>query len=149
MVAGGQTRQQSVRNALRLIETARVVVHDAARPLASSALVARTIAALGDAEGAVAGIPMDDTLKLIEDGRVVRTVDRTGLWRIQTPQCFRTDALVQVHDRAADEGFVATDDAQLLERYGMRVVLVEGEPANIKVTRPDDFAIAEALLERA
>jgi 2-C-methyl-D-erythritol 4-phosphate cytidylyltransferase len=94
----------------------------------------------------VVGLPLDETLKRVDRGAVVETVARSGLWRVQTPQTFLTDALVRAHEAARRDGFVATDDAQLVERYGRGVVVVAGSTTNIKLTYPGDFAIAEALL---
>lgn len=146
VIPGGATRQESVRNALAAVDTEHVVVHDAARPLASSRLVGDTLEALAACDGAVPGVPLDDTIKAVAAGRVDRTIDRSGIWRIQTPQSFRTAALVEAHERAVSEDFVATDDAQLLERYGMSVAVVEGDVMNMKITTREDFKIAEALL---
>ena len=146
VVAGGETRQGSVANGLEEIAADEVIVHDAARPLIEPEMVGKVRAALDDAEGAVIGIPMDETLKKVDDGHVVATVERAGLWRSQTPQAFRTAALRECHARALEDGFQVTDDAGLLEHYGYRVAVVEGRRANIKVTWQDDFGLAEALL---
>ncbi|MGI8520648.1 MAG: 2-C-methyl-D-erythritol 4-phosphate cytidylyltransferase [Actinomycetota bacterium] len=146
VVSGGHTRQGSVRAALELVESDTVVVHDAARPLARAALFGAVVEALREADGAVPGAPVDETLKRVEGGRVVETVERAGLYRIQTPQAFRTTILKEAHERARREGFEGTDDAQLLERLGYRIALVEGTAANPKLTHPEDFELAEALL---
>jgi len=146
IVAGGEARQDSVGNGLRHVTTERVVVHDAARPLATSALVRSLLAELDRAEAVLAAVPVDETLKHVEDGTVMRTVDRAGMWRSQTPAAFLTEALKDAHRRAAQEGFVGTDESQLVERYGGRVRVVPGSRANLKVTFPEDFALAEAML---
>jgi 2-C-methyl-D-erythritol 4-phosphate cytidylyltransferase len=148
---GGSTRQGSVgRGLTAALEEApgrdRVVVHDAARPLVRPHDVARVLAGLDGADGAIAAVPVHDTLKRVEDGRIVATVERDGLWRAQTPQAFMLDVLAGAHARAAAEGFEATDDAQLLERYGGVVKVVPGRADNIKITWPEDFAVAEAML---
>ena len=152
-VAGGASRSASVRAALAAAPEATVaVVHDAARPLVTADLVARCIAALdGGWDGAVAAAPMTDTVKEAgPDGGVVRTLDRSGLWAIQTPQVFRADVLRRA--LGADEAALAaaTDDAALVEAAGGRVRVVEAPPENLKVTRPVDLRLAAALLrERA
>jgi 2-C-methyl-D-erythritol 4-phosphate cytidylyltransferase/2-C-methyl-D-erythritol 2,4-cyclodiphosphate synthase len=143
---GADTRQGSVTNGLALAASERVVVHDAARPFATPELVLRSLAALEGYDGAVVAVPLADTLKRVDGRRVLETVPRAGLWRAQTPQAFRTEALQTAHERAAAEGFDATDDAQLVERYGGTVAVVEGSSSNIKLTYPEDFVFAEALL---
>ena len=145
-VAGGETRQDSVWNALDLVSSDRILIHDGARPCVPLALVHEVIAKLDDADAVVPVLPVDDTLKEVNGERVVATVDRDRLRRVQTPQGFRADALRAAHEAARAEGFVATDDAQLVERNGGRVVTVEGDWANLKLTRPDDFTIASMHL---
>jgi 2-C-methyl-D-erythritol 4-phosphate cytidylyltransferase/2-C-methyl-D-erythritol 2,4-cyclodiphosphate synthase len=142
---GGATRQATVRNALaHLPDGVRfVAVHDAARPLVSPALLERLVATAVQHGTAVPALPVQDTLKRSEDGRTVQaTVPREGLYRVQTPQIFRADWLINAHRRAAEESFEqATDDAQLLERAGYPVYLVEGDPRNLKLTTPDDLSL--------
>ena len=140
-VAGGDTRSQSVRNALDAApEASVVVVHDAARPLVTVALVRRCIDALEGYDGVIAAIPVTDTVKEVEDGAVIRTPDRGRLWAAQTPQVFRADVL-----RRASAG-EATDDAALVEALGGRVRVVKGAPENFKITTSLDVRVAEALL---
>jgi 2-C-methyl-D-erythritol 4-phosphate cytidylyltransferase/2-C-methyl-D-erythritol 2,4-cyclodiphosphate synthase len=140
---GGATRQATVRNALaHLPDGVRLVaVHDAARPLVSHALLDRLIATAMQYGTAIPALPVQDTLKRADDGRTVQaTVPREGLYRVQTPQVFRADWLINAHRRAAEEGFEqATDDAQLLERAGYPVHFVDGDPRNLKLTTPDDL----------
>jgi 2-C-methyl-D-erythritol 4-phosphate cytidylyltransferase/2-C-methyl-D-erythritol 2,4-cyclodiphosphate synthase len=140
---GGATRQATVRNALaHLPDGVRfVAVHDAARPLVSHALLDRLIATATQHGTAIPALPVQDTLKRADDGRTVQaTVPREGLYRVQTPQVFRADWLIEAHRRAAEQGFEqATDDAQLLERAGYPVHLVDGDPRNLKLTTPDDL----------
>jgi 2-C-methyl-D-erythritol 4-phosphate cytidylyltransferase/2-C-methyl-D-erythritol 2,4-cyclodiphosphate synthase len=142
---GGATRQATVRNALaHLPDGVRLVaVHDAARPLVNHALLDRLIATAMQYGTAIPALPVQDTLKRADDGRTVQaTVPREGLYRVQTPQVFRADWLIEAHRRAAEEGFEqATDDAQLLERAGYPVHLVEGDPRNLKLTTPDDLSL--------
>ncbi len=145
---GGATRSDSVRAGLALVPPGAeiVVVHDAARPLASARLFERVLRAVVDgADGAVPGLPVADTLKRVDDDRVVETVSREGLVAVQTPQAFRADAL-----RAAHEvGGVDTDDAALVEANGGTVVVVEGERHNLKLTLADDLALAQAYLDES
>lgn len=143
---GGETRQDSVSSGLEELSTEAVVVHDGARPFAAASLVREVIAALEDHDGAIAAMPADETLKKVVDGHIETTVDRTGLWRAQTPQAFKTDVLRSAHARARDDGFIGTDDASLIERYGGTVAIVQGPRSNIKLTYPEDFALAEAIL---
>jgi 2-C-methyl-D-erythritol 4-phosphate cytidylyltransferase len=150
LVAGGAERQDSVRIALGLTsaESEVVVVHDAARPFATAALFAACIDATRRADGAIAAIAVADTLKRIEGRTITATVAREGLWQAQTPQAFRREMLVEAHDRARRERWAATDDAELIERCGGRVEVVESSATNLKITTPADLEIAEALLVR-
>ena len=153
VVPGGDTRQRSVAAALTALPAHidTVLVHDAARPLVPVELVTRVVAALRDgAAAAIPVLPVPDTLKEIESvgasGRVVRTVDRTRLRAVQTPQGFRRDVLTQAHEAALVDGVETTDDAGLVERIGVEVVVVPGAEDAFKVTRPLDLVLAEAVL---
>jgi len=151
LVAGGAERADSVRRALEQVpETIRrVLVHDAARPLVTRQVIDRTLAAVAEGQGAIAAVRIADTVKEVDaQGGIVATRDRSRLWRAQTPQAFPRDLLVAAYRAAAEEGMGATDDAALVERIGGRVVVVDGDVANLKVTTPADVAIAEALLTR-
>jgi 2-C-methyl-D-erythritol 4-phosphate cytidylyltransferase len=151
VVPGGAERGESVRHALGAVpEVADVVViHDAARPLLTADVLDRTLRAVVPGVGAIAALPVADTLKRVDgEGRIVETIDRRGLWRAQTPQAFPRDLIVEAHRRAVAEGVTATDDAALVERYGGRVVVVRGDSRNLKVTRPEDMGLAERLLGR-
>jgi 2-C-methyl-D-erythritol 4-phosphate cytidylyltransferase len=149
---GGAERQDSVRIALALTsaESELVVVHDAARPLATRELFESCLEAADRAGGAIAAVPVADTLKRVADSAIVVTVPRADLWQAQTPQAFRRDVLIAAHERAVRDGFVATDDADLVERFakqaGVRVEVVEGSTANIKVTTAADLAVVEAII---
>src|SRR3954470_3768432 len=137
-VAGGATRSESVRNGLAEVppDVDVIVVHDAARPAAGSALFAAVIAAVRDgADAAIPGIPVADTIKRVEGSIVVETLDRSTLVAVQTPQAFRADALRAAHASGGD----ATDDAALVERAGGKVVVVPGHHANRKLTDPGDL----------
>ncbi|HEY1357989.1 MAG TPA: 2-C-methyl-D-erythritol 4-phosphate cytidylyltransferase [Thermoleophilaceae bacterium] len=149
LVAGGDSRSASVRNAVLAEPEATVyVVHDAARPLVTPDLVRRCIDALGPGvDGAIAAAPMTDTVKeAAPDGRVMHTLDRSSLWRIQTPQVFRADVLRQALDRDPTALAAATDDASLVEEIGGTVHVVEAPPQNMKVTTESDLRVAAALL---
>jgi 2-C-methyl-D-erythritol 4-phosphate cytidylyltransferase len=148
-VPGGATRSESVRAALAAAppDDDEVVVHDAARPLVTPDLFAATLAALADADCAVAAAPVPDTIKEAgEDRLVTATLDRSRLWAIQTPQAFRRPALERALSVPDDVLAQATDDAWLVERTGGTVRVVESTPANFKVTTPHDLRIAELLL---
>ena len=149
LVAGGAERGDSVRRGLEAVPDAAevVVIHDAARPLLARLVLDRVLDAVGEGLGAVAAVPVADTLKRVApDGRIVATVERTGLWRAQTPQAFPRSMIVDAYVRAAEEGWVATDDAALVERYGGVVRVVPGDPRNLKLTHPGDMELAERLL---
>jgi 2-C-methyl-D-erythritol 4-phosphate cytidylyltransferase len=142
----GATRSDSVRAGLEAVDRSAgiVVVHDAARPLASRALFAAVIDAIrAGADAAIPAIPVVDTLKRVADGRVVETVARDGIVAVQTPQAFRAEALRAAHAH----GGVDTDDAALVEMHGGTVVTVPGEPRNLKVTVAADLELAHALLD--
>jgi 2-C-methyl-D-erythritol 4-phosphate cytidylyltransferase len=148
-VAGGKERQDSVRHALEHVseDTEIVVVHDAVRPFLTQRMVADVVQAARRAGGAIVALPMRDTVKLVgPEHRIERTVDRQALWLAQTPQAFRRDQLLAAHRKAHAEGVHATDDAFLFEWVGHPVVVVEGSGENIKVTRPEDMIIGEAIL---
>jgi 2-C-methyl-D-erythritol 4-phosphate cytidylyltransferase len=144
-VAGGKERQDSVLEGILEAEGDIVIIHDCARPFASRKLFLK-VSELGDFEGKICALPVRDTLKQVSEGMVIKTIDRTGLWHSQTPQAFLRKVLLECHFRARSEGFFATDDAMLLERYGYRVGVVMGEPTNIKITYPEDLALAQKLL---
>jgi 2-C-methyl-D-erythritol 4-phosphate cytidylyltransferase len=146
LVTGGSSRQESVAKGLAWIDSEIVVVHDAARPLAPAGLVSKALDALGDRDGAVVALPMDETLKEVEAGAVVATVDRSRLWTVQTPQVFRASTLRLAYERARVDGFAGTDDAQLVERSGGKIAVVEGERSNLKLTYEEDFELAERWL---
>jgi 2-C-methyl-D-erythritol 4-phosphate cytidylyltransferase len=150
VVRGGEERQDSVWQGFRLLDDARtelVLVHDGARPLVDGALISRVIARTRSSGAAVPVLPLEDTAKEVEDGRVVRTVDRFRVLRAQTPQGFLYPVLKKALDAARRDRFYGTDEAMLVERVGLPVATVEGSPANIKITTPLDLRIAEALLD--
>lgn len=151
VVAGGQTRQDSVARALIALpdDVDVVLVHDAARPLVPTTLVDSVAAAVrGGADAVVPGLPVADTIKAVDAADVVSTtLDRAALRSIQTPQGFRRETLTEAHARS-DPSAPATDDAGLVEAVGGKVVVVPGDEEAFKVTRPLDLVLAEAVLAR-
>jgi 2-C-methyl-D-erythritol 4-phosphate cytidylyltransferase len=146
LLRGGSTRTRSVRAALAALpgDLDVIAVHDAARPLVSPDVVARCIDAAAGGLGAVAGCPAVDTLKRVDASRyVVETPDRSTLWQAQTPQVFPAALLRAAYADPTREG---TDDAALVERVGGRVLMIDAGPLNLKVTRPEDVIVAEAVL---
>ena len=149
-VPGGEHRSQSVRAALRASAAGGdpVIVHDAARPLVTAAIVQATLDALddGDWDCAIAAAPVSDTIKHVDDGVVAATLDRSRLWAAQTPQAFRRAALERALDVSDELLRAATDDAWLVERQGGGVRVVPTPPANLKVTTRADLRVAELAL---
>ncbi len=147
-VAGGAARADSVRAGLAALEVADdtpVLIHDAARPFLNSAIIDRLLSALNDADGALPALPVADSLRRGVEGLVVGGIDREGLWRAQTPQAFRLKTIRDAY-AAWTESEAPTDEAAVVERAGGRVRLVEGDARLMKLTYPEDFAMAEALL---
>ncbi len=145
--AGGPSRNDSVRLGLESLAPSApetVLIHDGARPFVGAAVIDRVLDALDTSAGAIAALPVTDTLKRGADGRIAGTLDRAGLWRAQTPQGFRFADILAAHQNFA--GQELTDDAAVAERAGLAVALVEGAPENIKVTTPGDLARAEHWL---
>lgn len=147
-VSGGEERQDSVRAGLASLppEFGWVAVHDAARPLVAPEDVDRVVAAARRAGAAILAVPIADTVKRVREGNVVSTPPREECWAAQTPQVFRRDLLQEALEKAAADGVTGTDDASLVERLGVRVAVVVGDPANRKVTTADDLRAAAATL---
>ena len=146
-VAGGRTRQESVRLGLEALEADSpdlVLIHDGARPFLDDRLISRVIGALGDYPGAIPAQPVHDTLKRAQDGLITQTVPRAGLWRAQTPQGFRFPAILAAHRAAA--GQELTDDAAVAEHAGLAVAVVDGSEDNVKITTADDLRRAAEWL---
>jgi 2-C-methyl-D-erythritol 4-phosphate cytidylyltransferase len=145
---GGAARGDSVWNGLEDLpdEATIAVIHDAARPLVADETIDRVIAEARKGRGAVAALPVVDTVKEADDdGRILRTMDRHRLWRAQTPQAFPRRMIEEAYADARRSAFVSTDDAALCERLGMEVVVVRGSERALKITEESDFARAEAL----
>ena len=150
LVPGGKRRQDSVWNGLRVMEGRcdMVMVHDGVRPFVSPGILERLMAAMRDYQAVVTGVPARDTIKRV-DGRgvVLDTLDREALFHIQTPQGFRYDIIKEAYEGAVKEGMEGTDDAYFVERMGIQVKVVEGSPLNIKITTPEDIALANWILQ--
>ncbi|HEX4683235.1 MAG TPA: 2-C-methyl-D-erythritol 4-phosphate cytidylyltransferase [Gemmatimonadaceae bacterium] len=144
---GGRTRTESVHNGLEDLpdEASVVLVHDAARPLVGDDTIDRVVRAVREGRSTIAALPVVDTLKEVDEhGAIVRTVERDGLWRAQTPQGFPREAIVRAHRYARQNRLAATDDAALCERLGIPVYVVRGSERAMKITEEPDFARAEA-----
>ncbi len=150
VVRGGARRQDSVARGLEGVHCRPadiVLVHDGVRPLVGREVISRVIAKARESGAAIPAVPVDDTIKETAAGTVVRTLERHGLQRVQTPQGFVREVLEQALQEAREEGFYGTDEAALVERTGHPVAVVEGDPRNIKITSLSDLKIAEAFLE--
>lgn len=141
VVAGGATRQESVWRGMAAApaDTAIVVVHDGVRPFIDRGLIDAVLAAAGAEGAALCALPIAETVKRVRDGLVETTLDRAGLWAVQTPQAFRADILREAHEKARRDGVVGTDDAMLVERLGHPVRVVPGREANVKITTAEDL----------
>ena len=151
VVAGGAERQDSVYRGLQVLdegETGVVAIHDAVRPFVRPQEIKLVIERAAAVGGAVMALPATDTIKQVKSGRIQRTLDRRRICQAQTPQAFRFSIIKAAYDKAYQEGFIGTDDSQLVERMGRPVSVVEGSPINIKITRPLDLCLAEAILRQ-
>ncbi len=149
IVRGGKERQESVWTALQSVHARpRIIcVHDAVRPLLPAAVLEGVLRGAAEHEAQVVAVPVKDTIKVVRpDGFVSGTPERSSLWSIQTPQVFWVETMVQAFRKAQAEGFLGTDCASLVERLGVPVRVYPGSPANIKLTTPEDFLLAEAIL---
>ena len=149
VIAGGRRRQDSVLNGVRAVksETDIVVVHDAVRPFVTLDMISQVIESTRTHGAAIVAMPMRDTVKRVNgEGFIKETLSREALWLAQTPQAFRRDVLLRAHQQGEADGIEATDDAFLVERLGLPVAIVQGSSDNIKVTRPDDLHMGEAIL---
>lgn len=145
---GGETRQKSVMQGLRLVskESQYIAIHDGARPLVRPEHIARVIRDASVFGGATLGVPVKDTIKVVDDGLITDTPHRPSLWITQTPQVFRKRLYFEAVDFAEEHGLDFTDDCQLVEAIGGKVYMTRGDYTNIKITTPEDRAIAEVLL---
>lgn len=147
LVEGGKERQHSVYNGLQKATDDIVLIHDGARPFITESLIEKVAMKAEQYEAAIVAVPVKDTIKLIMDEIVQKTLERSSLWAIQTPQAFRLSLIKQAHELARQDNYVGTDDASLVERMGKEVHVVLGDYRNIKLTTPDDLIIANAILE--
>lgn len=152
---GGPERQDSIYNALKLIEedgidryrNCYVLIHDGVRPYIPEGMINKLVDEIKDVDGVIPGVPVKDTIKEIDGGGiVVSTLNRDKVRAVQTPQFFSFSAVKKAYDKAYEDGFYATDDAALVERTGGKVKIIDGSPFNIKVTTPDDLKMVEYLL---
>ncbi len=149
VVQGGEKRQDSVVHGFRAIDARKagiVLVHDGARPLAGQDLIGRIILAAQEKGAVIPALPLEETVKEAAGQGVIRTLDRTRIFRVQTPQGFSYPLLKRALESATAEKFYGTDEAALVERLGERVFIIDGDPKNIKITVPLDLKIAEAFL---
>jgi len=150
-VIGGAERADSVRQALQALQLFAgpddwVLVHDAARPCVRVADIEHLLLKLQGTEGGLLAAPLNDTIKQVVDGVVVSTLDRRLLWAAQTPQCYRRQALSDALEQAQSNGLVVTDETSAMEHAGVRAQVVPGRLDNIKITRPEDLGLAQAIL---
>ena len=149
IVQGGEERQHSVYNGLKALpsDAQLVAIHDGARPLITPQVIERSFEVAEKWGAAVAGMPVKDTIKVVDSrGRVKETPDRSYLWLVQTPQTFTYSLIMEAHQKAWQDNFLATDDSTLVERLGGDVYMIGGGYENLKVTTPEDIAIAEEIL---
>ena len=148
IIEGGNTRQDSIHNALSQINnrTHFVCVHDAARPFITKGLIEKVIRSLKDYDAAIVGYKSTDTLKKVSNGEISSTIDRDKIWCVQTPQAFLKEAIINAYDLAKKQSFQGTDDSSLLERAGYRVKIINDSSTNFKITTNEDWIIAESLL---
>ncbi|OGT97459.1 MAG: 2-C-methyl-D-erythritol 4-phosphate cytidylyltransferase [Geobacteraceae bacterium GWC2_48_7] len=151
IVAGGRERQNSVMNGLIALGRYAdsddiVVIHDGVRPFITPVILSDSINVAVDSDGALAAVPAKDTIKIAENNIVTSTPDRRLLWQAQTPQTFRYSVILDAHKNALQNGFCGTDDSSLVERVGGKVVIINGDYRNIKITTPEDMLLAEAFL---
>ncbi|MBC8287231.1 MAG: 2-C-methyl-D-erythritol 4-phosphate cytidylyltransferase [Nitrospinae bacterium] len=148
VVMGGEKRQDSVFNGYQALpaDTDIVLVHDGVRPFLSKEMIQETIHVAEKFGAAITAIPVNDTIKQIDaSGKVQRTVEREGLWRIQTPQAFRYDLLGEAFRNAERDSFYGTDEGALIEYLGQEVRVVDGSEWNLKITRPEDLVLGESI----
>jgi 2-C-methyl-D-erythritol 4-phosphate cytidylyltransferase len=151
VVAGGETRGESIRRGLQGVRAATaeiIAVHDGVRPFVTIDEIERTVRAAEVSGAAILTAPIVDTIKEVEDDRVVRTIERKSLRRTLTPQCFNYELLRRAYEQSMELIARATDDSSLVESLGATVTIVEGDARNIKITRPEDIALAEIVLRQ-
>lgn len=145
LVKGGSTRAESARSGVAAAHGRLVAVHDAARPFVSQSVIADTIAAAARCGAAAPAVPVKDTIKRARDSLVEATLERSELFAVQTPQVFQVDLIKAALVKALEDGAALTDDCGAVERLGIGVSLTQGDYCNLKITTPEDLAVAEAL----
>ncbi|SEN75188.1 2-C-methyl-D-erythritol 4-phosphate cytidylyltransferase [Mesobacillus persicus] len=149
LVHGGKERQDSVYNGVKAIRTDGIVlVHDAARPFVTLDTIHQLVKAAEIDGAAIAGVPVKDTIKKAKGLLVTETIERSSLWAVQTPQAFLVSVLRKAHEKATEDQFTGTDDSSLVERLPHKVVIIEGDYDNIKLTTPEDIYFAEAIIKK-
>ncbi|MFS0906750.1 2-C-methyl-D-erythritol 4-phosphate cytidylyltransferase [Priestia aryabhattai] len=149
LTVGGDERQHSVYNGLKSLKQAQMVlIHDGARPFVQQNTIHELVEKAASDKAAVLAVPVKDTIKRVEQGTVIETVERSSLWAIQTPQAFLFDVVMDAHEKAKTNEYLGTDDASLVEKAGRKVSIVEGNYDNIKLTTPEDLLYAEAILTK-
>lgn len=149
LTVGGDERQHSVYNGLKSLKQAQMVlIHDGARPFVQQNTIHELVEKAASDKAAVLAVPVKDTIKRVEQGTVIETVERSSLWAIQTPQAFLFDVVMDAYEKAKTNEYLGTDDASLVEKAGQKVSIVEGNYDNIKLTTPEDLLYAEAILTK-
>jgi 2-C-methyl-D-erythritol 4-phosphate cytidylyltransferase len=153
VVPGGSERQHSVMNGLRALQHLAsaediILIHDGVRPFIDEGILQQSIDLASSGVGALVAVQSKDTIKVVRDGVVISTPERSTLWQAQTPQSFRYGQILQAHRQAVEDNFIGTDDCSLFERSGEPVRIITGSYRNIKITTPEDLALAEAFLSQ-
>lgn len=153
VVPGGSERQHSVLNGLQALQDHAapddiILIHDGVRPFIDEPILQQSIDLAATGVGALVAVQTKDTIKVVQNGAVISTPERSTLWQAQTPQSFRFEQILAAHHRALQEGFLGTDDCSLLERFNGTVKIVNGSYRNIKITTPEDLVLAEAFLSQ-
>jgi len=150
VIPGGKVRQDSVKSGIdRLPKDSDItVIHDGVRPFVTNGMIEESIRSAVECQAVVMAMPVKETVKMVErDGTVLKTLDRESLWQIQTPQTFQVDVIKEAYSKAAEDGFVGTDDASLVERLGVKVHILPGAYSNIKITTLEDLMLANLILQ--
>jgi len=150
ILSGGKERQDSVYKGLLALskDTDIVLIHDGVRPFISTEKIGKSIEMCKKEKAVILALPVNDTVKRVDEGYVVTTLDRDKLWIAQTPQTFEYKLILEAYKKAMEDGFTGTDDSSLVERLGFKVRVLEGESQNIKITTQEDLVLAKRILER-
>ncbi len=150
ILSGGKERQDSVYKGLLALsrDTDIVLIHDGVRPFISTEKIGKSIEMCKKEKAVILALPVNDTVKRVDEEYVVTTLDREKLWIAQTPQTFEYKLILEAYKKAAENSFIGTDDSSLVERLGFKVRVLEGESQNIKITTPEDLVLAKRILER-